>query len=105
MTAVTFDFEQHRKELSLSGVFGIQVEWLTAGVLRPSPSTAFTTNTPQGARFICLMSLLPTLLADANTLCICVKFPFMYIYIRWIILGFMETVSLPLLHKNRFHMP
>lgn len=101
MNAVTFDFEQRREELSLSGVFGIQVEWLTAGVLRPPPSTAFTTNTPQGAWFTCLVSLLPTLLADANTLCVCVKFPFTYICIRWIILGFMETVPFPLLHNKQ----
>lgn len=60
MTAVTFDFKQNRKELSLGGVFGIQVEWLTVGALRPPPSTAFTT--PQGAQFICLVSLLPLFL-------------------------------------------
>lgn len=62
MTAVTFDSEQHRKQLSLSGVFGIQVGCLRAGALRPPPSTAFTTDTPQGAQFICLVSLLPLFL-------------------------------------------
>lgn len=33
MTAVTSDSEQYRKQLSLSGVFGIQGEWLTGGIL------------------------------------------------------------------------
>lgn len=45
--------------------------------------------------------LASTSIADANTLCICVKFPFVYICIRRVILGFLETVSCPLLHKKQ----